>query len=153
MKYCKFFTLEICITKVLQWLSSLYRTQDLNSFTVLILLRYFSAKSPSLMTLESTVFRICILLVAEVFICEVYRFQKTSQNSGIQKNTPGFHDKVATFLKLILKKLLTLLTMRFSARNWCTTESNSGNSHGLDHTCAIENNSVGSTVSAQKLKV
>ena len=29
----------------------------------------------------------------------------------------------------------------------------SAKSHGLDHTCAIENNSVGSTVSAQKLRV
>ena len=43
--------------------------------------------------------------------------------------------------------------MRFSARNWFTTVSNSGNSYGLDHTCAIENSSVGSTVSAQKLRV
>ena len=33
-------------------------------------------------------FRIPILLVTEIFLCEAYRFQKTSQTSDAQKNTP-----------------------------------------------------------------
>ena len=39
--------------------------------------------------------------------------------------------------------------MRFFARSWCTTVSNSANSHGSDHTCAIENNSVNNGVSSK----
>ena len=52
-------------------------------FRMRILLAYFSAKSAN-----STVFRIPILLVNENFLCEAYRFQKTSQTSDAQKNTP-----------------------------------------------------------------
>ena len=48
-----------------------------------ILLAFFSAKSAN-----STVFRIPILLVTEMFLCEAYRFRKTSQTSDAQKNTP-----------------------------------------------------------------
>ena len=70
------------------------------------------------------------------------------------KNTDDWYNgldlgKLVGLVFIDLKKLLTLLTMRFSARKWCTTVSSSGNSHGLDHTCAIENSSAGSTVSAQ----
>ena len=42
--------------------------------SILILLAFFSAKSAS-----STVFRIPILLVTEIFLCEAYHSQKTSQ--------------------------------------------------------------------------
>ena len=34
--------------------------------------------------------RIPILFVTEIFLCEDYRFQKTSQTSDAQKNTPFF---------------------------------------------------------------
>ena len=44
---------------------------------------FFSAKSANF-----TVFRIPILLVIEIFLCEAYRFQKTSQTSDDQENTP-----------------------------------------------------------------
>ena len=50
-------------------------------FRICILLAFFSAKSAN-----STVFS--ILLVTEIFLCEAYRFQKTSQTSDAQKNTP-----------------------------------------------------------------
>ena len=43
----------------------------------------FSSKSA-----DSTVFRVPILLVTEIFLCEAYRFQKTSQTSDAQKNAP-----------------------------------------------------------------
>ena len=52
-------------------------------FRMRVLLEFFSAKS-----VNSIVFRIRILLVTEIFLCEVYRFQKTSQTSDAQKNTP-----------------------------------------------------------------
>ena len=48
-----------------------------------ILLAFFSAKSAN-----PTVFRITSLLVTEIFLCEAYRFQKTSQTSDAQMNTP-----------------------------------------------------------------
>ena len=48
-------------------------------------------------------------LVAEVFLCEIYRFQKTSQTSGVQKNMHGFYDKVemqrAKFIVAVVKIL------------------------------------------------
>ena len=43
----------------------------------------FSAKSAS-----STIFRIPILLVTEIFLCEAHRFQKTLQILDARKNTP-----------------------------------------------------------------
>ena len=51
--------------------------------SVPILLAFFSAKSANL-----TVFRIPILLVTEIFLCEAYSFRQTSQTSDAQKNTP-----------------------------------------------------------------
>ena len=48
-----------------------------------ILLPFCSAKSAN-----STVFRIPILLLPEIFLCEACRFQKTSQTSDAQRNTP-----------------------------------------------------------------
>ena len=53
-------------------------------FRMRILLEFFSAKPAN-----STVFRIPILMVTEISFCEAYRFQKTSQTSDAQKNTPS----------------------------------------------------------------
>ena len=55
------------------------------------------------------------------------------------KNTDDWYNgldlgKLVGLVFIDLKKLLTLLTMRFFAKNWCITVSNSGNSHGLNHT-------------------
>ena len=56
-------------------------------FRIPILLAFFSAKSAN-----STVFRIPILLVAEIFLSVAYHFQKTSQTSDAQKNTPTYRN-------------------------------------------------------------
>ena len=91
MKSGKFFSLEICITKVLQWLQFTRPNTTFELFNFLSEVSFLlDFAPPSLPTLDSTVFRICILLVAEDFICEVYGFQKTSQTSGVKKNTRGF---------------------------------------------------------------
>ena len=63
-----------------------------------ILLAFFSAKSAN-----STVFRIPILLVNEIFLCEAYRFQKTLQTSAAENRAsddggPGGHGP-STFLQ------------------------------------------------------
>ena len=47
-----------------------------HSFTIFILLEFFSAKSAN-----STVFRSSILLVIDIFFCRVNNFQVTSKNS------------------------------------------------------------------------
>ena len=70
------------------------------------------------------------------------------------KNTDDWYNgldlgRLVGLVFIDLEKLLILSTMRFSARSWCSTVSNSGNSHGLDHTCATKSNSVRLTVSAQ----
>ena len=40
------------------------------------------------------IINIPILLVTEIFLCEAYRFQKTSQTSDAQKNTPNERERV-----------------------------------------------------------
>ena len=55
-----------------------YRIQNAYSFGIFLCAVSFN----------STVFRIPFLLVTEIFLCEAYRFQKTSQTSDAQKNTP-----------------------------------------------------------------
>ena len=104
----RFFSLAIGVTKVhcIAMVSSLRRTTTFEfSFlqhSIPILLAFFSAKSAnptvfrmrillaffSAKSANSTVFRIPILLVTEIFLCEAYHFQKTSQTSDAQKNTP-----------------------------------------------------------------
>ena len=104
---CRFSSLGIGITKLhciaMASIRSVKR-QHLNShfFRIPILLAFFSAKSAnptvfrmrillaffSAKSANSAVFRIPILLVTEIFLCEAYRFQKTSQTSDAQKNTP-----------------------------------------------------------------
>ena len=59
------------------------KTFELNSFRIPILLAFFSANSAN-----STDFRISILFVTEIFLCEAYCFRKTSQTSDAQKNMP-----------------------------------------------------------------
>ena len=69
---------------------------DSQFFRIPILLAFFSAKSanPTVLAFffaksaNPTVFRIPIILVTEIFLCEAYRFQKTLQTSDAQKNTP-----------------------------------------------------------------
>ena len=65
-------------------------------FRMRIPLAFFSAKSAN-----STAFRIPILLVIEIFLCEAYRFQKTSQTSNAQKNMPL---KSTRWMKIISNK-------------------------------------------------
>ena len=104
---CRFFSLGIVITKVFciaivsmrsvehQHLNSHF-FQDFHSFGIFLCkvcqpyrfqnsysFGIFSAKPAN-----STFVRIPILLVTEIFLCEAYQFQKTSQTSGAQKNTP-----------------------------------------------------------------
>ena len=75
-----------------------------------ILLVFFSAKSAN-----STVFRIPILLVTEIFLCEAYRFQKTSQTSDAQKNTPRIAKRsLATGRSLFFAFASIVLEMRYS---------------------------------------
>ena len=70
------------------FISSVYlyivgRGTSLHQHSIPILLASFSAKSAN-----STVFRIPILLVIEIFLCHAYCFRKTLQISDAQKNTP-----------------------------------------------------------------
>ena len=107
MTLCRFSSLGIGITKIHCIAMASIRSveqQHLNShlFRIPILLAFFSVKSAnptvfrmrillvffSAKSANSTVFRILILLVTDIFLCEVYRFQKTSQTSDAQKDTP-----------------------------------------------------------------
>ena len=67
-------------------------------FRMCILLAFFSAKFAN-----SIIFRIPIPFVTEFFLCEAYRFRKTSQTSDAQKNTPLVKRK-----RQIKRKILTL---------------------------------------------
>ena len=111
---CRIFSLGIGITKVQCIAMASIRSfeqQHSNSrfLRIPILLAFFSAKSAN-----STVFRIPIPLVTEIFLCEVYRFQKTSQTSDAQKNTPLVCSVfvVETFLPTLYQ------TMFIYSENW-----------------------------------
>lgn len=105
----KFFSIGICIlhkksTVHCNGFNSLSGALHSNSLTfrIPILLGFFSAKSANSTVFRmcillasfspispiSTVFRMRILLVTDIFFCEVYRFQKISETSDAQKNTP-----------------------------------------------------------------
>ena len=47
------------------------------------------------MSTNSTVFRICIILVSDIFLCTVYHFQKTS---NAQKNMPYYLGSLSKFM-------------------------------------------------------
>ena len=80
-KTFKFSFFQLSMPIILAFFSA--KSADPTVFRIRILLAFFSAKSAN-----STVFRIPIVLVTEIFLCEAYRFQKTSQTSDAQKNTP-----------------------------------------------------------------
>ena len=75
-------SLGIAIKKVYCIAMASIRTVEQTTFE-------FSFFQDSHSSANSTVFRIPILLVPEIFLCEAYRFQKTSQTSDAQKNTPS----------------------------------------------------------------
>ena len=67
MKHCKSHSLEISITKALQWLQFTRPNTTFKLFNFLSEFSFFwDFSPPSLTVLDSTVFRICILWVAEV---------------------------------------------------------------------------------------
>ena len=84
--YLKSLTFRIFI------LLGFFSSKSANStvFGMCILFAFFSTISPI-----STTFRMRILLVTDIYLCKIYRFQNTFKTSAFQKNTPLNSSSVA----------------------------------------------------------
>ena len=103
MKLCKFFSRRICslylkITMHCYSFNALYQLLHLSSVTsqslpgeVCQLYRFQDVYSVGFFSMSSAIsifFKRFLPLVREIFPCKVYRFQKISETSNAQENTP-----------------------------------------------------------------